>query len=428
MAVLGFPHARLAFGAATLARLCYGLQGLALLFSLRTAPAALPAAALAVALFGLATALGIPVRARLAQRHRAALPLLAGAYALSLGAIAAASGARLPAGAAIALAVVAGLFPPPVGPTMRALWGRICPGPAYAQRALSLDTAAESAAFALGPAAAGFLIPVLGAPVLLGACAGLILAGCLLLTWATAQAADQASPAPGRPARGDATAGSPAAGGPPAHGGEDSARRDPGAVAGSTGSESAGERLPFRFLLVPLMLTVAVSIAVNAAEIASVGAWGVTVTGVALALFSGGGVAGGLAYGGRTWRLPLARRPALLAAGAAACYALPAVLFAPPAAWAALLAAGACTDILLVATYQLVHARVDQQRQAEAGAWLNTAFNLGAAAGTAAGGLVTGESGPRACLAVVAVLLATCAAGPAGLALSAGRPGGRPGR
>jgi predicted MFS family arabinose efflux permease len=85
---------------------------------------------------------------------------------------------------------------------------------------------------------------------------------------------------------------------------------------------------------------------------------------------------------------------------------------APGTRWAA----GACADVLLIATYQLVDAGVPEARRAEAGAWVTTAYNLGAALGTAAGGALTAGLGPRMSFAVMAALAAACA-------LAAGCPG-----
>src|SRR5215469_7531801 len=146
-AVLMLPNARGPFAAALLARLCYGLQGLPLLITLRNATGSYAVAAAAASVFGLAVAVLAPARARLVQRHASALMMLATCYALALSALAGAGALRAPAG----IAFLAGLFPPPVGPLMRALWSRLAPDKAYLQRALSLDTAAETATFALGP-------------------------------------------------------------------------------------------------------------------------------------------------------------------------------------------------------------------------------------------------------------------------------------
>ncbi len=371
-AVLALPHARSPFAAALLARLCYGLQGLPLLISLRNGTGSYVIAGAAASAFGLGAALLGPARARLVARHHHALILLAAGYATALTALAITSAIRLPAAIAIGLAVLAGLCPPPVGPLMRALWGRLAPDRAHLQRALSLDTAAESTAFALGPVLAGVLIKALDAPAVLAACAVLVLAGCGLLAWCGASA---------RPEM-------------------------PGEGRGGTGS---GGTFQLEGLLGLLLLTWAAAAAFAAAEIAVVAAWDTVTVGVLLALFPAGGVLGGLAYGRRDWRASLERRPRILGIGSAACYALPALAFAPVTAGAALCAAGACADILLVTTYQLVDARVMEGRRAEAGAWVNTAYNLGAAMGAAAGGVLAAGAGPRMSFAVVAGLAGVCA-------------------
>jgi predicted MFS family arabinose efflux permease len=375
-AVLALPHARAPFAAATLARLCYGLQGLPLLITLLNATSSYAVSGAAAAGFGLGAALLGPVRARLVARRPWALALLATGYALALAALAIVSAARLPPATAVTIAVLAGLCPPPVGPVMRALWGTITsseePAASYMQSALSLDTAGESTAFALGPALAGALIKAVSAEAVLAASAALMLAGCLLLARAAAA---------GRPAE---------------H-----------VAAGRAGEGRDAFRL--RRLWGAGLLTFAVAGAFSAAEIAVLAAWGTVTVGVLLALFPVGGVAGGLAYGRRSWRVPLAARPRMLAVASAACYAIGALAFAPVTVGAVLCLAGAGADILLVTTYQLVEAGVPQARRAEAGAWLNTAYNLGAALGTALGGVLAGSAGPRLSFAVVAAFVGLCA-------------------
>jgi predicted MFS family arabinose efflux permease len=328
-------------------------------------------AGVAASAFGLGAALLGPARARLIARHHRALIVLACGYAATLTALAIVAALRLPA-VAVGLAVLAGLCPPPVGPVMRALWGRLTPDRAHLQRALSLDTAAESTAFALGPVVAGMLIKVTGAPVVLAGCAALVLAGCGPLARAAAIV------------RSDM----------PVEGRHQAGIRDSLGVKGLLG------------LILPAGV---IAVAVSGAEIAVLAAWGTVTVGVLLALFPLGGVLGGLAYGRRDWQAPLARRPRRLTAASAACYALPALAFLPAVAGGTFLLAGACADILLIATYQLVDAAVPESLRAEAGAWVNTAYNLGAAMGTAAGGVLAACLGTRMSLAVLAALAGACA-------------------
>lgn len=369
-AVLALPHARAPFAAALLARLCYGLQGLPLLITLRDSTGSYAVAGVAASAFGLGVALLGPARARLIARHHRAFVALAGGYAATLTAVAVASTLGLPV-VAIGLAVLAGLCPPPVGPVMRALWGRLAPDRALLQRALSLDTAAESTAFALGPVLAGMLIKATSAPVVLVACAALVLAGSRPLARAAA-----------------------------------GARADMPAEGGQAGTRDS---LGMKGLLGLALPAFAIAVAVSGVEIAVVAAWSTVTVGILLALFPVGGVLGGLAYGRRDWRGPLARRPRMLTAASAACYALPALAFLPAVAGGTLLLAGACADIALIATYQLVDAAIPKGRHAEAGAWVNTAYNLGAAMGTAAGGVLAAGLGPRLAIAAMAALAGACA-------------------
>ncbi|AUG81478.1 hypothetical protein CFP65_6846 [Kitasatospora sp. MMS16-BH015] len=370
-AVLALPHARRLFTAAMLGRLCYGLMGLPLLLAIRGATGSYTLAGTATGLAGLLTALLGPARARLVERHRPALLGLALGYTVLLAALALACAARSAPAVVVALAVAAGVCPPPVGPLMRTLWGRLVADEEQLQCALSLDTAAESTVFALGPVLGGYLVVAVGAPAGLGVCAAVVLIGFGLLARALRGAAPvvagEAAPRGRRPLRG-------------------------------TGL------LPYGLLVCGAAAGLAL------AEIGVVAAWGTVAAGVLAMCFSVGGVLGGLVYGRRRWSGRLAHRPLLLGAVGAVGYALPVLWYAPPAAAGALLLAGACCDVLLITAYQLVDARVPEGARTEAGAWMNTAYNLGAAAGGALGGLVVDRHGPPAAFLVTAVLIGGCVA------------------
>ncbi|MFK0291860.1 MFS transporter [Streptomyces sp. NPDC090442] len=370
-AVLALPHARNLFAAAMLARLCYGLLGLPLLLTLREGTGSYAVAGTATGLFGLIAAFLGPVRARWVERHRATLMLLAVCYALLVCTLAAACAVRVPTPLAVCLTVLAGLFPPPVGPLMRTAWSRLAADEAQRQCALSLDTAAESTVFALGPVLGGFLIALASAPAVLVLCAVLVITGFGWLATALRRSSvtgDAASPAAGHPQ-------SPL---------------------------RAGQFPPL------LLLALSTAAAFSLVEIAIVAAWGSVTAGVLTTLFSVGGVLGGLTYGGRRWRGALWRRPLLMEVAVALFYTLPVLVYAAAAAGAALLFAGACTDVLLIAAYQLVDRYVPEGSRTEAGAWINTAYNLGGSLGTAVGGVLVGRSGPPAAFAVTAGLLGVC--------------------
>ncbi|MEE4541179.1 MFS transporter [Streptomyces sp. V4-01] len=385
-AALTLPHARGPFGAAMLARLSYGLLSLPLLLSLRQATGSYGVAGAAAGLFGLLSAVLGPARARMvARRPRTLLPL-ATCYGALLAAIAAAGATGAARWLALVLAVAAGACPPPVGPLMRTLWGVLAPDDELRQRALSLDTVAESTVFAVGPVLGGLLIGGGSAPLALAVCAALVVVG-----FAAFSRALRLLPSP---ARGPVESGPAAAAGSPL--------RHPGFAA---------------LLLVVLGTGGALALE----EVAAVAAWGASATGSLMALFSVGGVLGGLLYGRRTWRAGPVRRLGALSAAGAVSFAAPAVLHAVPAAGVALLCAGACVDTLLITSYLLVNVLVPANSHTVAGAWVNTAFNLGVALGTGAAGLLTDRLGASAVF-TAAALTAAAAAATAAPAAAARRP------
>ncbi|MEU2631460.1 MFS transporter [Kitasatospora sp. NPDC007106] len=366
-AVLSLPHARAPFAAALLARLSYGVLPLPLLLALRDGTGSFAAAGAAAGVFGLLSALLGPARARLVSRRPAALMVLTCCYTLLLFALAAGSAVGLPSWAAVLLAAAAGVFPPPVGPLMRTVWGELTDGEEQRRCALSLDTVAESTIFACGPVLGGLLAAHTTAARALAVCALLALAGFAAFARALR----------GRPA----ALPEPAAG---------------GTVLGPL-------RAPGFAPLLAVVCAVAAALAVD--ELVVVAAWGAGAAGPLLALFSVGGAVGGLVYGRLAWRAAPGRRLLLLAAAATVCYGLPAVLFAPPGAALGLFLAGACTDALLVTGYLLVEDLVPAGARTEAGAWVNTAYNLGGALGSAAGGLLADRADPAAAFTAAAVFL-----------------------
>ena len=142
------------------------------------------------------------------------------------------------------------------------------------------------------------------------------------------------------------------------------------------------------------------------------------VAGPLLAVFSVGGVLGGLAYGRRVWRMAPGRRLFALAALCGGCYAVPLAVAALPGLAVAFLVAGAAEDSALITCYLLVDVLVPPDGRAEAGAWVNTAYNLGTAAGSGAAGVLVDDRGPRSAL--LAAGLLSC--GVAALAAAWGAP------
>lgn len=369
-AVLALPRARALFATATLARMSYGLLSLPLLLAVRDGTGSYAVAGTAAGLFGLASAVLGPYRSRLVEHHRAALPALTLLYGTLLGCLAGGAALGMDAWLAVALAVAAGIFPPPVGPLMRTRWGELTGSQEQRQTALSLDAVTESTVFAAGPVLGGLLTAATSAPLALAATAAVAVGGFTAFASVLGPAAVRA------PAAAD--------------------------VRRRLGPPSAPG---FGTLL---LMVLGSGSALALAEVGVVAARGAAVAGPLMAVCAVGGAAGGLLYGRTRWRASARTRLLTLGALAATCYALPAAAPALAAVALGLLLAGACSDTLLITAYLQVDTLVTAGSRTEASAWINTAYNLGSAAGSAAAGILIAHYGPTPAFpAATAVLLTT---------------------
>ncbi|MFZ3568118.1 MFS transporter [Streptomyces sp. BH097] len=373
-AVLRTPYALRTFGAALLGRLSYGTVALSLMLAVTAATGSYAVAGAVMALYGAASVLLSPLRALFIDRYgpRRALPPMALSYAalLALFAVVAwrpgASGPLL-----VALALPTGALTPPLGPTMRVVWGRmLADDRRLLQRAYSLDGVAEELLLVCGPLLVGVL--VLWAPAAFGVAlsAGLVAVGTLAFVASPAVAGVAAVPrAAGRP------------------------RAARGKLA--------------RRLRQPVVVTLGVGVALGAADLlvlafaeergrGGAAAW-------ILAALSAGSAVGGLVNGAVDWRAPARTRLAVLAAGLAA--ALGGAALAP--GLGALAVAAACVGLFvapaLTTAYLLADESVDAGFRTQAGAWVNTSLNAGCSAGTAGIGLLVGQVPLPVCFAVAAV-------------------------
>ncbi|WNI14789.1 MFS transporter [Actinacidiphila sp. ITFR-21] len=126
-------------------------------------------------------------------------------------------------------------------------------------------------------------------------------------------------------------------------------------------------------------------------------------TAYVLAANGAGALAGGLGYGARVWTGVPERRLRLLSLGLAACY--PPLLPAPGLGW--MLPLAALSGFFLAPTLACAFLVVDRHAPAgtvtEAFSWIVTAMGVGAALGTALAGLVAQDGGTSAGFAVSAV-------------------------
>jgi MFS family permease len=386
--VLRAPYAVRTFGAALVGRLSYGVVFLSLVLAVTRVTASYAVAGGVVAVFGLASSVFTPFRARLLDRHgpRRALPPMAAVYALLLGALAGATWQPgCPRVLLWVLGAACGACTPPLGPLMRALWGVLVPGRDLLQRAFSLDTVAEELLYVVGPLLAGLFAayadPALGVAV----SAGLVLAGSLVLV---------SSPVVrGLTAR--EIGGTTPDGGPPA---------GPGAAASSPGRRAwlwgvVG-------LWQPVLVSGGVGLGLGAVNILVVAFAGrhhdvASVAWVEAALAVGSAV-GGLVYGGFGWRASGQVRLVFVACGLGVSLAVAGL---SPGIWALVAVmglAGLFVSPVRATGYLMAEEVAAPGARTEAGAWVNTANNVGDSAGTAGIGLVVGRLPLAMCFAIAA--------------------------
>ncbi|MBO2457059.1 MFS transporter [Actinomadura violacea] len=371
-AVLRTPHAGRTFGAALLGRLSYGTILLSLTFALTASTGSYTTAGALMAALGLTISVLSPLRARLIDRYgpRAALPPMAGAYALALLGLAACTwrpGA--PVALLVALIAAAGASAPPLGPVMRTLWSDLVPGEALRRRAYSLDAVAEELLYITGPLLAGLATAVASPSLGVAASAVLVATGTVGLVTSPAVRPHPAGHRPGRGGR--------------------ALQFAPVIAAAATGAALG------------CMDLLAVASARHHHH-ATGGAW-------VMAAMSAGSALGGLAYGAIGWRPSPRVRLAFLAAALGTTIAAAGLAPGVGVLAAAMFAAGAFVGPSLTTAYLLADADATPRDRVRAGAWVNTAVNLGSSAGTGAIGACLDALPLPACFAVAAAPAAVAA-------------------
>lgn len=387
-AVLAVPTAGRTFAAALVGRLSFGVVGLALTLALTAATRSYALAGGAIALFGLTSSLLSPARARLIDRFgvRRTIPPMTTAYA---GCVLLIAVFTWHPGAPVALLWVlvglGGSLTPPLGPVMRAMWSGLIDEPAMRLRAYSLDSVAEELLFVLGPLIAGALTAIANPSLGLIVSAGLVMIGAIGMAISPA-----AFPGSARPA------------------------------AGERGQSSAWKGLVR--LRQPVIATASVGMCLGATGLLVVvfargHGWPAAAAWIEAAM-SVGSVVGGVVYGATQWRASLERRLVVLTI--ALTLSVVAAAFAPNVGLLAVLlgVAGLFLSPTLATSNLLADRHAAPGGHTQAGAWVNTAFNTGNAAGSAAIGLVVGPVTVLACFLV-------SAAAPALGALGALRPPSR---
>jgi len=389
-AVLHIPYARRTFAAALLGRLSYGIVPLSVMLAVTRASGSYAVAGTVMALFGGTSVFLSPARAALIDRHgpRRALAPMVTVYAALL-ALLTALVQRPGAASPLVLGAVtaaAGACTPPLGPTMRAVWGQLAPDRALLQRAYSLDGVAEELLFVSGPLLVGVLVGV--APPTVG-----IVAGTCLIVAGTA--AFTASPA--------VRAVRPAERETPQRGGARGASA-PGWLRGLLAGRRSAGRGVLRGILQPVVAAAGVGLTLGAVDLVVVAFaeqrhYGDDAVAWTLAALSGGSAVGGLLNGAVAWRTAARVRLPLTVAGLG--LALLGAGLAPGLGTlaAALAAAGFFVAPALTTAYLIADDTAAPQAGVRAGAWVNTGVNAGGTAGAAGAGLLVGGMPTALCFA-----------------------------
>lgn len=360
--LLRLPGALPTLIASSLGRLSYGTIGLALLLAVERVSSSFAVAGLASASYGVG-ALSAPLKSRWIDRYgqRRLIAILGVACSASLLTLAtvAASGVRNGA-AYVALAGSTGLFAPPLGPAVRAVWATLTDGVATRERAYSLDVGVEDTLFTIGPLLVGGLVLLDGPTLALIVAAGLMLVGSV------------------------------------------SFARSP-VVAAHDGQSPTWQKTPlteilrtpgFAILLSIVMALssglgiVDVSVAARALEEGSPAA-----AGYVLAAMTLGSVIAGQLWGRRTRPGSVPRKLSTFAVVMTICLAAGAVAPNLAVLAAVLSAYGTVITPLLVVSYVVAEQLGNRAGRTEASAWVNTAFNIGIALGSILGGFAIDRSG-----------------------------------
>src|SRR4051812_8565774 len=372
--VLRAPEVGRLLASAVLARMPIGLDAIAIVLFVQDQKGSFGPAGAVAGAFGVALAVTTPLQGRLIDRHghaRVLLPLAAG-HALALGLLVGLGLAGAPTAVLAACGAAAGATLPPVGAVVRPLLPELLEGrPDLLSTAFALDSVFIELAFVVGPLLAAVLVSLV-AP------AAALLAACLLVLVGTATLV-------GAPA---SRAWVPSA----------TADRHPlGPLAAPGVRTIVAATLPIGFCLGVTEVALPAFATDEGHRPAA---------GLLLAFWSLGSGLGGLTYGARHHRGPLARTyvrlALLLPATIVPLLAAPSVVLMVPLA----VLAGAGIAPLFAAGNQLVGEVAPRGVVTEAFTWPVTAISLGMASGNAVSGLVVDSAGWReAVLVGVAVSL-----------------------
>jgi Major Facilitator Superfamily len=167
-ALFGRAETRPLVVASALAWLAFSGYAFAIILAVHAATSSFAVAGGTVAVFGIGSGLGAPVRGRFVDAHGpASLSLFTAAHACAGAALAGVCALRGGSFAVFVFGALAGVFAPPLLATARSVWARVA-GPALAPTAHALNAAMGDGAQLLSPAFVGMLTPLVSASAALG--------------------------------------------------------------------------------------------------------------------------------------------------------------------------------------------------------------------------------------------------------------------
>lgn len=351
---------------ALLARIPVGINALAVVLLVRRATGSFVDAGIVDAGLAIGAVLISPGQGRLVDRLGQPNVLIPSAVISSAALIAldVAVHRHVAVAALTALAAIGGGALPPMSASMRALWADLIPEPGRRDTAFALEAVLTEVYFIIGPLLTAAIVAIASPS------AAVIASAVLTVSGTTAFATSL----PARTWRAKRTR-----------------RTFAGPLAGP------GMRT-LVLAVVPMGLafgTLEVAIPALATRHGDPAA-----AGILMGSFAGGSLAGGLLYGARTWRGPLARRylclSAIFAAGMAPLIlagAIPVMVLILALAGLTLAPAAACE-------FALIEDVAPPGTTIEAFSWMFTATMIGASAGAAGAGAVIHSSGIRAALVI----------------------------
>jgi len=339
------------------------MSSLAILLLVRSVTHSYPAAGVAVGAFAFATAAASPLQGRLVDRYGRARVLVPAALAQAglLVVLVLAAGTGAGAVVLVVLAAAAGSLMPAIAPSVRALLGEVTGGREVRETAYALESVIQELIWVTGPLLVA-LVVAFASPS-----GALLLSAAICVTGTTLFVR---SPLARRPRL---------------------TERHQRPVAALASPE-------LRVLLAPMVL---MGTALGAIDLGlpslALHAGSRPSSGLLLALWSVGSLVGGLWYGSRSWRTPLAARYRVLTLATVISTAPLIAARTIPEGMIAALLAGVTIAPAFSCLYALVGRVVNPGTETEAFTWAASALIVGLSIGSAIGGATidaAGVSGP----------------------------------